>query len=130
MGIEIRSITRDEVTDFRRVMNDQEILGDYEAALLYLKLYKASLGPEIPDVLQEAFKDHFMRYQRQVRIIEERRERERERRLLDEDSPSDRRWSPPILTAPACCARPPVRAASRRSLRRRPAGLPFARRAV
>ncbi len=80
--------------DLRRVMNDQEILGDYEAALLYLKLYKGSLGPEIPDVLQEAFKEHLVRYTHQARIARERREREREQNLLDMDFSPDRRWRP------------------------------------
>ena len=80
--------------DLRRVMNDQEILGDYEAALLYLKLYKVSLGSEIPDVLQEAFKEHLVRYTHQARIARERREREREQRLLDVDLSPDRRWRP------------------------------------
>ncbi len=80
--------------DLRRVMNDQEILGDYEAALLYLKLYKVSLGSEIPDVLQEAFKEHLVRYTHQARIARERREREREQRLLDMDISPDRRWRP------------------------------------
>lgn len=76
--------------DLRRVMNDQEILGNYDSALLYLKLFKASLGPDIPDVLQEALKDRFAQYTREVRAMEERRERERERQLLEEEVPSGR----------------------------------------
>ena len=80
--------------DLHRVMNDQEILGDYEAALLYLKLYKGSMGPEIPDVLQEAIKEHLVRYTHQARIARERREREREQRLLDMDASPDRTRRP------------------------------------